>query len=161
MLKQLPDYSINVFGSFSLVTHVCPSMLKDLVYWDKNIPYLTWLILCYLNMRMMKQKKKKIIEYLSSLNMSKGMPNFPWNMLELWMERGNLISFGNILKIFLIKIKHRTFGNTDGKISLKQQGKWISSFCTVFILLKIYIPEIVVFEIWHINISILNWKCDI
>lgn len=70
-----------------------------------------------------EDEKKKEWYHISLLsNMSKGMPNLPWNTLEWWMERRNLISFGSVLKISVIKIKHRTFGNTDGKM-LQTAGK--------------------------------------
>lgn len=78
------------------------------------------------------------------------------------MEEGNLISFGKVLKISVIKIK--PFENTDGKL-LQTAGK--INFCKIFLLLKniylrlFFLGFFFFSEISPINISMLKWKHNI
>lgn len=59
--------------------------------------------------------------------MSKGMSKWLWNTLQLWMEEENLISFGNVLKMSVIKKEYvaswkhwwKNVSQTAGKMNLQ------------------------------------------
>lgn len=122
-------------------------------------------MLCLFLIKRWGGRKKQQYDISPLSNMSKGMWKWHWNTLQLWMEEGNLICFGNALNISVIKKTLLiTFWSTDkktvqtvGKIRLQLPCSLhlIKSILEIFLFFFFFW-----FEVCHLNISLINCKCN-